>query len=315
MEAVVGFDTSAYTTSLAAVDEQGRIVFDGRRLLPVPPGGRGLRQSVAREAHRRNLPELLEALFETVPRQDLRAVAVSDRPRPVEGSYMPVFLEGLGAAETLSANLGLPLYRFSHQEGHIAAIRNFSPLKDDEGFLCYHLSGGTTELLEVRNGRIAIIGGSRDLSAGQLLDRVGVALGLGFPAGPAMDCLAAPSPAPDWPEGRLLTRVPVKGAWFHLSGIESQCQRLICKGVPASRLVPEIFERLAESLSQSILEGRRASGLRQVLMAGGVSQSRTLRALLRAKIPETELNFGEYGADNGIGVAVLGGKALWHQNR
>lgn len=315
MDVVAGFDTSAYTTSLAAVDRQGRVVFDRRLLLPVPPGGRGLRQSVAREAHRANLPILLEALFETLPRESLKGVAVSDKPRPVEGSYMPVFLEGVAAAEALARDLSLPLYRFSHQEGHIAAIRSFDSLKETEEFLCYHLSGGTTELLEVRQGRIEILGGSRDLSAGQLLDRVGVALGMNFPAGPELDRHGSRTQGDANPKTRLLTRVPVKGAWFHLSGIESQCQRLIASGTDVSCLVPELFERLADCLIRSIGEGSRTSGLGQVLLAGGVSQSRTLRALLEAGNPGVDLRFGEYGADNGIGIAVLGGMELWHQNR
>lgn len=315
MEIVAGFDTSAYTTSLAAIDRQGRIVFDRRLLLPVPPGGRGLRQSVAREAHRANLPKLLSELFEALPRESLKGIAVSDKPRPVEGSYMPVFLEGVAAAETLSRDLSLPLYRFSHQEGHIAAIRNFGPLQATEEFLCYHLSGGTTELLEVRKGRIEILGGSRDLSAGQLLDRVGVALGMNFPAGPELDRLGGRAEGDSDTKTRLLTKVPVRGAWFHLSGIESQCQRLIASGTAGSNLVPELFERLADCLIRSISEGSRASGLEQVLLAGGVSQSRTLKTLLEAGNPGVDLRFGEYGADNGIGIAVLGGMELWRQNR
>jgi N6-L-threonylcarbamoyladenine synthase len=258
---------------------------------------------------------LLEELFSALPRESLKGVAVSDKPRPVEGSYMPVFLEGLAAAEALARDLSLPLYRFSHQEGHIAAIRNFAPLQGSEAFLCYHLSGGTTELLEVRKGRIEILGGSRDLSAGQLLDRVGVALGMNFPAGPELDRLGGRTEGISDSKTRLLTRVPVKGAWFHLSGIESQCQRLIASGAAGSSLVPELFERLADCLIRSIGEGSRASGLKQVLLAGGVSQSRTLRTLLEAGNPGLDLRFGEYGADNGIGVAVLGGIELWHQNR
>lgn len=315
MEIVAGFDTSAYTTSLAAVDRHGRVVFDGRRLLPVPPGSRGLRQSVAREAHQANLPLLLEELFAALPKEALKGVAVSDRPRPVEGSYMPVFLEGLAAAESLARDLSLPLFRYSHQEGHIAAIRNFGPVKETEEFLCYHLSGGTTELLEVRKGRIEILGGSRDLSAGQLLDRVGVALGMNFPAGPELDGMGHRREGTPGPKTRLLTRIPVKGAWFHLSGIESQCQRLIAAGTEGSCLVPELFERLADCLIRSIGEGSRASGLGQVILAGGVSQSRTLKTLLEAGNPGVDLRFGEYGADNGIGIAVLGGNELWHQNR
>lgn len=314
MDIVAGFDTSAYTTSLAAVDQEGRVVFDGRRPLPVPPGARGLRQSVAKELHQRHLPLLIGELFACVPPERLKAIAVSDRPRPVAGSYMPVFLAGVSAAARLAEELGIPLYRFSHQEGHIAAIRAFGPLADAADFLCYHLSGGTTELLEVRGGRIAILGGSRDLAAGQLLDRVGVALGMAFPAGPELDRHAANTGSPRT-TAPMLTRIPVKDAWLHLSGIESQCQRRIADGAPGSLLISELFERLAEGLAKTIHAGCRQSGLDRVILAGGVSQSRTLRSLLVERCPGIHLYFGEYGADNGVGAAVLGGNALWHQNR
>ena len=102
----LGFDTSNYTTSVAAFDGVG-----GRncsRLLDVKPGELGLRQSDALFAHVKRLPELVQALCASVELKDITAIGVSTRPRAVEGSYMPCFLAGWSQASCLAQILGLP---------------------------------------------------------------------------------------------------------------------------------------------------------------------------------------------------------------
>mgnify|MGYP000852405110 CR=1 FL=1 len=120
---ILGIDTSCYTTSIAFVDEEGRLLQEFRRPLTVAQGERGLRQSEGLFCHVKQLPELMEAAAACPELQGRRlaAVAVSSRPRPAAGSYMPVFLAGESLARSLAAGQQLPLYRFSHQEGHIRA--------------------------------------------------------------------------------------------------------------------------------------------------------------------------------------------------
>ena len=183
---ILGIDTSNYTTSLAIVSDKGEILADERRALRVKAGEKGLRQSEALFQHLENLPALSGKLFE-VYRQQIKAIAVSNKPRPAPGSYMPVFLAGLRFAQVISQALGVPLYCFSHQEGHIRACLHNKDSVNYGRFLAWHLSGGTSELLLVENGQIEIVGGSKDISFGQLLDRIGVVLGLGFPCGAELD--------------------------------------------------------------------------------------------------------------------------------
>ena len=172
MRVTLGFDTSCYTTSAAAVDEHGTVVAAERMLLPVREGQRGLRQSEAVFAHVRQMPQVMEALSRRLAGVQVVAVCASARPRDGEDSYMPVFTVGLGHASVLASTLGVPLYETSHQQGHIAAglIGNAAPKGP---FVALHLSGGTTELLDCREGRLELLGGSEDLHAGQLVDRVG----------------------------------------------------------------------------------------------------------------------------------------------
>ena len=118
----LGIDTSNYKTSVAVTDRRGKILADERMFLSVKKGERGLRQSEALFQHVNRLPEMLaRILSDEEIRSGIGCVAVSSRPRPVEGSYMPVFLAGVSAAKCVSASLSVPLHMFSHQEGHIEA--------------------------------------------------------------------------------------------------------------------------------------------------------------------------------------------------
>ena len=117
----VGIDTSNYTTSCAVCDENGEIVANLKRPLPVREGQRGLRQSDAVFEHVRNLPALLAELSDRLDGYTPLAVGVSVRPRDAEQSYMPCFLSGKSAAYALAAGRGLEVYELSHQNGHIMA--------------------------------------------------------------------------------------------------------------------------------------------------------------------------------------------------
>ena len=215
---VIGIDTSNYTTSIA--------VFDGvagencSKLLPVKQGELGLRQSDAVFAHIKSLPELSGRLFSHAAAEKITAVGVSTRPRAVEGSYMPCFMVGYSHAKLLSEALRVPLVEVSHQQGHVAASLWSAGRLElmDVPHLAWHLSGGTTELLlvepEGRNVRCTRIGGTTDISAGQLIDRTGQLLSLPFPSGKHLDALSSEA------RGREVFKVKCTGSEFSLSGVK-----------------------------------------------------------------------------------------------
>ncbi|MDO4552378.1 MAG: hypothetical protein Q4C22_02465 [Bacillota bacterium] len=313
---VLGIDTSNYTTSAALTDaETGEIAADLRKPLAVKKGERGLRQSEALFQHMENLPELLAAALEkTEERGSVAAVAASSQPRRTETSYMPVFRAGLQFARTLSAALKTPLFCFSHQEGHLAAAAHDTPLAGEKKLLAWHLSGGTCELLFVKEEGISIIGGSRDISAGQLIDRTGVAMGLDFPAGPAMDRLAlSVGPLAAAAELKPIFR---EGTWANLSGTETQALRLWAAGeTKKEELAGTIFARLADCIAFITEQGAAETGCKKVLFAGGVSASVCLRGELQSRLEAAGLQ-AVFGApalmgDNAVGTALLGGEALW----
>lgn len=329
---VLGIDTSNYTTSLAITDINGKIITDRRKILTVKQGERGLRQSHALFQHMENLPEMLIALFGDTDRNRIGAVAASGRPRPVEGSYMPVFKAGVNYGKVMAAGLGVPFFEFSHQEGHLEAVRRHSGLSEEPEYLAYHLSGGTCEILHVKNRSIGILGGSRDLSFGQVIDRIGVALGMDFPAGQEMDRIAlkhrdklAASDGTNQKAGALLKTIPIDGLEINLSGLETQCQRELQKGADAEALIFELFRNISTCMCRLTEKAVSETGCDRILFTGGVSASGFIRDEIRRyfnkKTPQNRnpmlIVFGDpaLSSDNAVGVAFLGGNELWQSNR
>ncbi len=310
MDVAVGFDTSCYTTSVAAVDARGRVVASERTLLPVVSGQRGLRQSEAVFAHIRQVPEVAERVKNRLAGAEIRVVVASVAPRDTEDSYMPVFLVGAGQARTLAALLGVPYVPVSHQQGHIAAGTLDNPPMA-ERFVALHLSGGTTELLLWERGTLTRLGGTLDLNAGQLIDRAGVRMGLHFPAGSALEKLAAAWPEPA--EALLPASLAREDLDCHLSGAETRLKQWTEQGAyPHGKIAAEAFDLLARTVARMIAAGCAQTGVTQALAVGGVASSGLLREwtlarLARLKCP-AELRFGkpEYSGDNAAGVAWLG---------
>jgi N6-L-threonylcarbamoyladenine synthase len=302
----LGIDTSNYTTSTALFDAAAGAAVQQKRLLPVKPGELGLRQSDALFHHTVQLPELLEALLRGVP--SIGAVGVSNRPRPAQGSYMPCFLAGVAVAGGVAAALGVPLRRFSHQEGHLAAAL-FSANRQAWGqapFLAFHLSGGTTECLLVQPEpgdanafAVEIIGGSSDLKAGQLVDRIGVACGLAFPAGAALDALALEGTLPRQPKPSLC------GMQCSFSGLENQCRTLLAQGCPQPDAARFCLESIAAALEAIALQAQAQYGALPLLFAGGVACSRVIRSRLGQRFPKAAFAAPDFSADNAAGVAIL----------
>lgn len=318
-DCILGIDTSNYKTSVAVIRKDKEILCDLRTLLRVKQGERGLRQSDALFQHLENLPDLIQRALGQGLRERIAAVACSQRPRPVENSYMPVFKAGLGFGKAVSEAMGVPFYRFSHQEGHIEAVRVYSSFDQISDFLCYHLSGGTCELLQVNGTQIKKIGGSKDLSFGQVLDRIGVKLGMAFPAGEEMDLRAQSAKV----SSNCLKRIPADGLFFNLSGIETQCSRQIDKSEAEGRLtedtdglIQELFDRILQILIKVTKEACRETSIKHILFTGGVSSSRYISSRLEPELKKTGL-FCEFGdqtlsQDNAVGIALLGGRQLWH---
>lgn len=302
----LGFDTSNYTTSAAVFD--GGVGGNRGRLLTVPEGTLGLRQSEAVFQHVKRLHRMMEALRNDGIMGEIRAVGASTQPREVEGSYMPCFLVGEGHGRSIAAAMGVPFYPCSHQQGHLAAAAWSAGRVDllDRPHLAWHLSGGTTELLVVHpQGHTVtaqVIGGTSDISAGQLVDRIGVMLGLDFPAGKAMDVLSR-----DGQQDKYFV-VKTKEGSFSLSGMENKIRGMAESGVAPSDVARFTFETLASVLSRTTAWAQKEYGDLPVLCSGGVASN----SLLRSRLEPMGAIFAppQYSTDNALGVAILAHRAL-----
>jgi len=303
---VIGFDTSNYTTSIAYYN--GKTGINESQLLPVKEGSLGLRQSDAVFQHIKSLPVLSGRLFSNLEASNLLAVGVSTRPRAVDGSYMPCFMVGYAQAKILSDALHVPLFECSHQQGHIAAAAWSANRLDllDRAHLAWHLSGGTTELLYVephgRNVQCTRIGGTSDISAGQLIDRTGQLLNVPFPSGKHIDKLSTASVRTD------LFRVKCTNMMFSFSGIQNKVQQYHERYNDDSETAAYALRCICDAVYRATLQALdRYCGL-PVIFSGGVASNAMLRRVLQPLNPV----FADprYSTDNAMGVAILAHRML-----
>ena len=310
---VLGIDTSNYTTSLALVSDSGFV--HARRILEVKKGECGLRQSDALFLHTVNLPELFTELFSAYREKyghdaEVDAVAYSAYPRDTEGSYMPCFLAGKSCAYATSSAMGKPIFKFSHQAGHImAALKtcgNESSLGEE--FLAMHLSGGTTELVYVKRdeekGFLAeIAGDTADISAGQLVDRVGVMLGLKFPCGAELEKLAHDAVGL---KGVKPLKVSMRDGSVNMSGAENRISAMVQSGVAASEIAYFTLDFVAKNVIAMAEHAREKYSDLPIIFAGGVMRNTIIREKICKKLKNVLFADVELSSDNAVGTAYLG---------
>lgn len=304
----VGFDTSNYTTSIAVCDEGGSIIANLKLPLAVKAGERGLRQSDAVFSHTKNLPVLLDKLGACLKEYSPIAVGVSATPRKAEGSYMPCFLCGQVAAHAFAASKQLPIYETAHQNGHIMAAMYSSGATENlinGRFLAFHVSGGTTEALlvtpnaEKTDFEIELVGETKDINAGQAIDRAGVMMGLPFPCGKELEALAA-----SYKVKLEKKKICVSDGCCSLSGVENISKKIYEESADKEKTAAFVFDFICRTLLEMAKQILCKYGEMPVLFAGGVMSNKLMRAELSAHL-QAYFSEPEFSADNAAGVALL----------
>lgn len=299
----LAIDTSNYTTS-TAIYNSGKIL-QVKKLLPVKEGELGLRQSDAVFHHTSQLPQMIEQLASLVELHSISAIGASFTPRQVKGSYMPCFTVGSGFARSLSAIMNIPLYAFSHQQGHIAAAIYSSEqfYLFHERHLAFHISGGTTEALIVTPDNESIlsamlVGKTLDLNAGQLVDRVGVMLGLQFPCGKHIEQLALNF------FGDIKTRPTIKECNCCLSGVQNICEKMYKNKISKEEISAYVLKHIEDTLYKMTINIFDKYGEMPVLFSGGVTSNSIIRNNLTKKLGAYFAQ-PDFSTDNAAGIAVL----------
>jgi N6-L-threonylcarbamoyladenine synthase len=302
MTYILGIDTSAYTTSIALIDRKNnKILADERKVLEVKEGQKGLRQQEAVFQHLKNLPELYANIKQDLSKIDI--VSVSSRPRNAKDSYMPVFIAGQNFGRVISHTLNCEFIEYSHQENHIAAslIDNY---KNIDEFLAVHISGGTTEFVSAKKiskgFETKIVGGTKDITFGQLIDRLGIKMGFTFPCGKHMEEYIQ-----DKTIEKLSTPSVSKGSYINLSGMENFYCNLINKN-KKEEIIASLFEYIADCII-GIINSLSIHQHKIVIISGGVASNRHIRNSILENIKEYEIIFPSLNnsSDNAVGLAIL----------
>ena len=310
---VIGIDTSCYTTSIAAISLNKEIIFNEKIMLNVDTNSKGLRQSEAVFKHVSNIGQISENIAEKLRNYNIVGVCASEKPRPIKGSYMPVFTVGLNIGKLLSSTHNCPFFKTSHQENHIESSLLGKNLLDKNRFIAVHMSGGTTEIVLVNKGKCGkyefeIIGGTKDVSFGQLIDRLGVKLSYNFPCGKYIDKNALEYEKTI--ENGLKTSV--KEGYMNLSGIENQLDKIMSnqKEIDKSFLSKLLMDAIIRNMFKSLSYLCEKHGVYEVVFAGGVSASKYISKNLTQKLKKYNVKayFTEshLATDNAVGCALIG---------
>lgn len=306
---IIGIDTSCYTTSIAAISLDKEVIFNKKIMLKVKDNSNGLRQSEAVFQHVNNLGEISSEISSIVEKYNVCGICASTKPRPVEKSYMPVFTVGSNFGKLFSSLNNCHFYETTHQENHIEASLLTNKIKNENKFLSVHMSGGTTEILLIHNNGlnydVEIVGGTKDVSFGQLIDRIGVKMGYKFPAGKYLD-----EDAINCNEKiEFGLKTSVKDGYMNLSGIENQINKII-NDYNKEYISKLLLDTISRNIIKSILYISKKHNINEIVFAGGVSASKyvsnKVKNELRKSNIESYFTKGEYSTDNAVGCAIIG---------
>lgn len=313
----IGIDTSAYTTSIAVIDsKENKIIYDLREVLTVPIGQQGLRQQDAVFLHLKNFYNLYNQI--DLDFSFVKCVSVSSKPRNIEGSYMPVFLVGLNFAKTIAKSLNCNYLEYSHQENHIAAslIDILDDFNLDEEFLAVHLSGGTTEFLlakkEKKGFSSSIVGGTKDITFGQLIDRIGTMMDFPFPCGDHME-----RSLKGFIYVQKINKPKISGdSFINLSGIENYYKNIYQQDNNLKQVVVvSLFSYIGECILHIFNEIKDKYNFKQIVLSGGVISNSYIRNIILDHINKDYKIYMPHvknSSDNAIGVSFLPVLDRWY---
>ncbi|MCK5639399.1 MAG: tRNA (adenosine(37)-N6)-threonylcarbamoyltransferase complex transferase subunit TsaD [Gammaproteobacteria bacterium] len=260
----------------------------------------------SRDHVRKVLPLTREVMEEAgVERKDIEGVAYTAGP-----GLVGALLVGAGVGRSLAWAWGVPAIGVHHMEGHLLA-----PLLEADApefpFVALLVSGGHTQLVQVDGvGRYTLLGQSLDDAAGEAFDKTAKMLGLGYPGGPVLAKLAESGDPARFKFPRPMTDRP--GLDFSFSGLKTFALNTYTKhGDEARADIARAFQDAA--IDTMVIKCRRAlrqTGMKRLVVAGGVSANKDLRAKL-AQLAEQEdarayYPRPEFCTDNGAMIAYAG---------
>lgn len=304
---VLGIESSCDETGLALYDTQkgllGEVLFS-QIALHAPYGG--VVPELASRDHVRRLPLLLEELMAQSGGQRPDAVAVTAGP-----GLIGALLVGVNFARALAYAWDIPVIPVHHLEGHLLAplLNGVAPFPA----VALLVSGGHTMLIEVRGlGDYVLLGETLDDAAGEAFDKAAKMLGLGYPGGPALAALAEGGDPEAFRLPRPLLDRP--GMDFSFSGLKTAFRLASLKvpeedSVQRSHLAASFQQAVVDTLFRKCQRALQATGLKRLIVAGGVGANRALRDALQSLTADgVELCIADLAhcTDNAAMIALAG---------
>ncbi|MCF0126708.1 MAG: tRNA (adenosine(37)-N6)-threonylcarbamoyltransferase complex transferase subunit TsaD [Clostridia bacterium] len=222
----------------------------------------------------------IEAISRVMKKALKEANITLDEIDAITPTYGPglvgALLVGLSYAKALSYATGKPLVGVNHIQGHIAA--NYITYKDlKPPFICVMMSGGNTQLINVKNyTEFEVLGKTRDDAIGEAFDKVARVVGLGYPGGPKVDNLAK--------EGQANIKLPkthFEGETldFSFSGIKTAVINLNHKdsNINKADLCASFQKNVTETLMENVEKAIEKTKIKTIALAGGVSANSYIR--------------------------------------
>jgi N6-L-threonylcarbamoyladenine synthase len=307
---VLGIETSCDETGAAVYDsEQGLLAHALHSQIALHADYGGVVPELASRDHVRKLVPLMRRVLQEAHSGcgDIAGVAYTKGP-----GLIGALLVGAAVGRALGCAWGVPAIGVHHMEAHLLA-----PLLEHPAppfpFVALLVSGGHTLLVEVRGvGRYRVLGESVDDAVGEAFDKTAKLLGLGYPGGPALAQLAAQGRPGRFHFPRPMTVRP--GLDFSFSGLKTFAittfrQHAAEPGVRAD-IAHAFEEAVAETLAIKCARALQATGLKRLIMAGGVAANRVLRERLRtlggAQGVEVYYPRPQFCTDNAAMIALTG---------
>lgn len=307
---VLGIETSCDETGIAIYDgEQGLLAHQLFSQVDLHKQYGGVVPELASRDHVRRILPLIRACLEQADcdLSSIDAVAYTAGP-----GLMGALLVGTAVGRSLAYALAVPAIGVHHMEAHLLA-----PLLEQDvpsfPFLALLVSGGHTQLVEVKAiGEYSLLGESMDDAAGEAFDKTAKLLGLPYPGGPALSALAKKGNSQRFRFPRPMTDRP--GLDFSFSGLKTYALNTFKNEPGDEQTKADIARAFVDAVVDTfIIKCRRAvemTGLNQLVVAGGVSANKQLRAGLVGLMSDIngKVYFPrpEFCTDNGAMIAYCG---------
>lgn len=314
---VLGIETSCDETGVALFDTQHRLLSHTlHSQIAMHSEYGGVVPELASRDHIRHILPLIQQTLLSANRtlNQINAIAYTQGP-----GLAGALLVGASVGVALSFALNIPAIGIHHLEGHLLSPLLSKP-SPDFPFIALLVSGGHTQLMQVNAvGQYVLLGETVDDAAGEAFDKTAKLLGLGYPGGAALSKLAHQGQS-----GRFKLPRPMlnsKDLNFSFSGLKTAVLTLINKHelIPQTRadIALAFQDAIVEVLVEKSLTALSQTGLKQIVVAGGVGANDQLRNNLSAKAilagvtvfyPELE-----FCTDNGAMIALAGALRLTAQ--